>query len=168
MAAAAARNQTASEAGTGTCLGHLVRHAAEVVLVLSEAVDELAEEEEEDGHGGAVHHGAGAPGRHEQPVQRVREAEQLVERHALLRPLLHRLAPTAAAAPRLRLPRVLRHCRDALFSAGRLFPHDTRGGALTLTALASDLNTRGGRRGRLEAQKPVLFFLLEQHPAARL
>jgi len=116
-----------------TCLGHLVRHAAEVVLVLAEAVDELAEEEEEDRHGGAVHHGARAPRRHEQPVQRVREDEQLVERHALLRPLLDGVAPAAtagagaAAAPRLRLPRIaLRHCHAPPSFSGRLFFLATR------------------------------------------
>jgi hypothetical protein len=93
------------------------------VLVLAEAVDELAEEEEEDRHSGAVHHGARAPRSHEQPVQRVREAEQLVERHALLRPLLDRVAPAGAgggggaAAPRLRLSRIaLRHCHALLAS----------------------------------------------------
>uniref|UniRef100_A0A0A9HLG4 Uncharacterized protein n=1 Tax=Arundo donax TaxID=35708 RepID=A0A0A9HLG4_ARUDO len=47
-----------------------------------------------------------------------------MERHALLRPLLHRLAPAAAAAaaPRLRLRRLLRHCRA--FSPA--LPRDTR------------------------------------------
>jgi hypothetical protein len=56
----------------------------EVMLVLDEVVDELSKEDEEDWYGGVVHHRADAPRRLEQLVQRVHEAEKLVERHTLL------------------------------------------------------------------------------------
>lgn len=58
-------------------------------------VDELAEEDEEDGHGGAVRAGAQRAHRHEHAVPLVREREQLQERHLghLLRRLL--LLPAA-------------------------------------------------------------------------
>ena len=59
-------------------------------------VDELAEEDEEDGHGGAVRAGAQRPHGHQHAVPPVREREQLQERH--LGRLLRLLLPAAAAA----------------------------------------------------------------------
>jgi hypothetical protein len=139
--------------------GHFVRHAAEVMLVLAEAVDELSEEEEEDGHGGAVHHRAGAPRRHEQPVQRVREAEKLVERHALLRPLLHRLAPAAATAAARRL---LRHYCPPDSSTGFLPSDDARASGLSRPWHWIPNNPRrGGVSSKVEARSspPVAGLL---------
>jgi hypothetical protein len=54
------------------------------MLVLDEVVDELSKEDEEDWYGCVVHHRADAPRRLEQLVQRVHEAEKLVECHTLL------------------------------------------------------------------------------------
>jgi hypothetical protein len=40
---------------------HFVRHATEVILVLAKVIDELSKEDEEDLHGGAMHHRTGTP-----------------------------------------------------------------------------------------------------------
>lgn len=69
-------------------LGDFIGHGSEIHLVLAEAVDEIAEEEEEDGHGGAVDDGAQGSGEHEEAVEAVGEGEELVEGEGLLLLLL--------------------------------------------------------------------------------
>lgn len=60
---------------SNTCLGDLIRHLAEVHLVLTKAIDEFSEEEEEDRHGSAMDNSTQASGGHEDPVPLVSEGE---------------------------------------------------------------------------------------------
>jgi hypothetical protein len=63
-------------------------------------VDELAEEDEEDRHGGAVRARAQRPHRHQHVVPPVREREQLQERHLGRHFLIRRRLLLLPAAPR--------------------------------------------------------------------
>lgn len=81
-------------------LGYLLDHLVEVVLVLTEAIDEVAKEEEENRHGGTMDDGAEAAPGHEQPIEAVGVGEKLEEGQALV--LLLGLHCSSLRVPRVR------------------------------------------------------------------
>lgn len=103
---------------SNTCLGDLIRHLAEVHLVLTKAIDELSEEEEEHWHGSSMDDSSEAASSHEEAVPLVGKGEQLVEGHTLLRPLLLILLARSLGR-RTSIARIHCHCFSQLFSRSR-------------------------------------------------